>query len=173
MKRHFSAKTVVYAAVLGALALICLYFGTLFPTGRWGLVALAGLLPAGAVISAGMASGLICWLGVTVLAFFIIPDKLMVLLFGVLFGLYPVVKCKIEGLRRVALEYLLKLVFFNLSFTVVFLAMKAAVLDSLPVEPSVTWVLYLVGNVVFLIYDYGFTKLISLYLSRVYRKSSH
>ena len=173
MKRRFSAKTVVYAAVLGALALVCLYFGTMVPTGRWGLAALAGLMPAGAVISAGLASGVICWLGVTVLAFFIVPDKLMVLLFGVLFGLYPVVKCKIEGLRHMALEYLLKLMFFNLSFTAVFLTMKVAVLDSLPVELAVVWLLYLVGNVVFLIYDYGFTKLISLYLSRVYRKSSH
>ncbi len=173
MKHSFSAKTVVYAAVPGALALVCLYFANMAPTGRWGLTALAGLMPAAAVISAGMSSGVLCWLGVTVLAFFVIPDKLVVLLFGVLFGLYPVVKCKIESLRCVALEYLLKLVFFNVSFTAVFCTMKAAVLDSLPVELAVVWLLYLAGNVVFLVYDYGFTKLISLYLSRVYRKSSH
>lgn len=173
MNKRFSAKRVVYAAVFGALALVFLYAAALAPTGRWGIVAVAGLMPAAAVISAGMASGVICWLGVTLLAFFLIPDKLVVLLFGVLFGLYPIVKCAIERLRRLAAEYLLKLVFFNLSFTAVFLTMRVAVLDSLPVALGVVWLLYAVGNVVFLVYDYGFTKLISIYMSRVYRKSSH
>ena len=173
MKRGFHAKSVVYAAVFGALALVFLYFGTLVPTGRWGMAALAGLMPAVAVISAGMSSGVICWLGVSVLAFFVIPDKLMALLFGILFGLYPVVKCKVESLRHMALEYLLKLAFFNLSFTALFFTMKAAVLDALPVALRVVWLLYLAGNVVFLVYDYGFTKLISMYMARIYRKSSH
>lgn len=173
MRSRFNAKPVVYAAILGALSLICLYAGVLLPTGRWGIVALAGLMPAAAVISAGMLSGLICWLGVSVLAFLMIPDKLIALLFAVLFGLYPIVKCVIERLRKRGVEYLLKLIFFNLSFSVVFLAMKTAMLDSLPVALSVVWVLYLAGNVVFLVYDYGFTKLISLYMARIYKKSSH
>lgn len=171
MKKRTAAGTVVYAAILGALALIFLYLGNLLPTGRWGIAALAGLMPAGAIISAGMTSGVICWLGVSILGFFLVPDKLVVMLFALLFGLYPIVKNLIEGMRKLVPEYILKILFFNLSFTVIFLAMKTAVLDSLPVALSVAWLLYLVGNGVFLLYDYGFSKLIALYMSRIYRPS--
>ena len=73
----------------------------------------------------------------------------------------------IERLRRRPVEYLLKLAFFNVALTVLYLVMRAAVLASLPQALSVIWVLYAVGNVVFLAYDFGFSKLIALYLRRV------
>ena len=171
MKKRAQSKAVVYAAILGALALVFLYLGNMVPTGRWGIAAVAGLMPAGAIISGGMLSGVLCWLGTTVLALLLIPDKLLVFLFGVLFGLYPIVKNLIERLRKLPLEYILKLVFFNLAFTAVYFTMKAAVLESLPTALGIVWVLYLAGNAVFLVYDYGFTKLISLYLARVYKAS--
>ena len=165
------ASAVACAAVFGALSLALLYVGDLVPAGRWGVAALAGLMPAGAIISAGMFSGVLCWLGVTVLAFLLIPDKLAVLLFGVLFGLYPIVKSLVERRRCRLLEIGLKLAFFNVTFTAVYLAMKAAVLASLPTALHAVWVLYLAGNVVFLVYDHGFSKLIALYVARVYKAS--
>lgn len=169
MKRKSSASKVAYPALLGALSLILVYVGSIAPTGNWGIVALAGILPAGAVISAGLSSGFLCWAGVSILAFLLIPDKFCVLLYAVLFGLYPMIKCLVERLRQMPLEVLLKLVFFNAAFTVVYLTMKAAVLSSLPSALGVVWVLYLAGNVVFLLYDFGFSKLIAVYMARIHR----
>jgi hypothetical protein len=128
-------------------------------------------MPAAVIISAGLTAGALCWAGVTVLAFLLLPDKFMALLFGLLFGLYAIVKNLVERLRVLPLEYVLKLLFFNASFTVIYFVMGAAVLSSLPEQLGVTWVLYLVGNVVFLAYDYGFGKLIGLYMARVYKPS--
>ena len=42
---------VALTAVLAAVSLILLYLSTLLPTGRMGIVALAGLTPAAAVVS--------------------------------------------------------------------------------------------------------------------------
>ena len=122
-----------------------------------------------AVISAGLPAGFLCWAGVSILAFLMVPDKFCVLLYGVLFGLYPMIKALIERLRRRPVEYLLKLAFFNAALTVLYLVMRAAVLASLPQALSVIWVLYAVGNVVFLLYDYGLSKLIGAYLARIHR----
>lgn len=170
MKRKGKAAKVAYPAILGALALILVYIGSIAPTGNWGIVAAAGLLPAAAVISVGLKAGFLCWAGVFILAFLLVPDKFCVMLFGVLFGLYPMVKSLVEQLRKRPVEYLLKLVFFNAAFTVVYLAMSAAVAASLPqVLGSSVWVLYLAANVVFLLYDYGFSRLIALYIARVQR----
>ena len=87
-----------------------------------------------------------------------------------LFGLYPMVKSLVEQLRKKPLEYALKLVFFNTAFTAVYLTMAAAVTASLPpMLSSSTAGLYLAANVVFLLYDYGFSKLIAVYIARVQR----
>lgn len=160
-----------YPAVLSALALVLVYAGSVAPTGNWGFMAMAGLLPAAAVVSVGLKAGFLCWAAVSILAFLLVPDKFCVLLFGALFGLYPMVKSLIEQMRKKPIEYLLKLAFFNAAFTVICLAMTTAVMSSLPsVLGSSLWVLYLVANVVFLVYDYGFSRLIAVYINRVQRE---
>ena len=170
MRRKSAAVKVAYPAVLGALALILIYIASIAPTGNWGIVAAAGLLPAAAVISVGLKAGLLCWAGVSILAFLLVPDKFCVLLFGALFGLYPMVKSLVEQLRKKPVEYLLKLVFFNIAFTLVYLTMAAAVTASLPeMLGASALILYLAANVVFLLYDYGFSRLIALYIVRVQR----
>ena len=169
MRSNGSARKVAYPAILSAVSLVLVYIGSVVPSGNWGVVAVAGLLPCAAVISVGLQAGFLCWACVSLLAFLLIPDKFYVLMYAVLFGLYPMMKSLIERIRRRPLEYLLKLVFFNAAFTVIYLVMKAAVLASLPQVLSVVWVLYGVANVAFLLYDYGFSKLVSLYLARIHR----
>ena len=170
MRRKGAAGRVAYPAVLSALSLILIYLGSIAPTGNWGIVAAAGLLPAAVVISVSLKAGFLCWAAAAVLAFLLVPDKFCVLLFGVLFGLYPMVKSLVERMRKKPMEYVLKLAFFNAAFTVVWLTMAAAVAASLPeVLGGSVWVLYAVANVVFLLYDYGFSKLIALYIARVQR----
>lgn len=171
MNGRKNTRSVVYPAIFGALALVLLYGAAAAPGGRWGIVAVAGLMPCAVVVSAGLAAGFLCWAGVTVLAFLLVPDKLVALLFGVLFGLYPMVKSLIERLRKLPLETVLKLIFFNLSFSLIYFTMRVAVLASLPTQLGRVWVLYLVGNVVFLLYDYGFSRLIALYMARIYKHS--
>ena len=68
------------------------------------------------------------------------------------------VKALSERVRRKGMRYVLKLVFFNAAFTLIFVVMKAAVLDSLPSVLTIPWLLYGVANVVFLLYDFGFSK---------------
>lgn len=168
------AHAVAAAALWTALAVLILYTGSLVPTGRWGVAALAGLMPAGAVMSGGgLLAGLLCWIGSALLSFFLVSDKLLALLFGLLFGLYPLVKNVLERMGKRWLEYPLKLLFFNVVLSVIWLSMQAAVLASLPDLFHGVSVLYVCGNMLFLLYDYGFSKLISLYMSRVVRRSRH
>ena len=169
MKKQTAAAKIAYPAVLGAVSLTFIYLGALMPSGKWGMVALAGLFPAAAVISVGMKAGFLCWAGTSILAFILLPVKFCALLYAVLFGLYPMLKSLIEGCRKTGLGYILKLTFFNLAFTLVFVAMKGAVLGSLPTALDSVWMMYLVGNIVFLAYDFGFSKLIAIYIARIAR----
>ena len=102
---------VALTAVLAAVSLILLYLSTLLPTGRMGIVALAGLTPAAAVVSSGVGAGVLCYAGTGILALILLPDKGGALLYLLFFGLYPIVKYAVERLRRLPLELFLKLVF--------------------------------------------------------------
>ena len=170
MRRRGAAGKVAYPAILSALAFVLVYLGSIAPAGNWGIVAAAGLLPSAAVISVSLKAGFLCWAASAILAFLLAPDKFCALLFGVLFGLYPMVKYLVEQLRKKPLEYVLKLLFFNAAFTVVCLTMAGAVAASLPQAlGSSVWALYAAANVVFLLYDYGFSKLIAFYIARIQR----
>lgn len=170
MRRKNAAVRVAYPAILGALAVILVYVASVAPTGRWGIVALAGLLPAAAVISVGLKAGFLCWAGASILSLLLAPDKFCALLFTALFGLYPMVKSLAEKPRKRFLEYTVKLLFFNAVFTGLYLTMMGALVASLPAPLGDSlWALYPAANIVFVLYDYGFSRLIAVYISRVQR----
>lgn len=173
MKRKNAALQVAHSAILSALALILIYLSSLIPMGRLGIVAAAGLLPAAAVIAFDWKAGILSWAVVSVLAFLLVPDKFCVLLFAVLFGVYPVVKSLSENRKHQWQAYLLKLAFFNAALTVIYQVMEGALLANLSeILGQAWWLVYLAGNIVFLIYDYGFSRLIGLYIARIQRTVS-
>lgn len=170
MRRGNQSRTAAFSAVLGALSLLLLWAASAIPSGKLAMTALAGILPAGAVISAGLGAGFLTWAAVTLLGFLLVPDKLLVLLYGILLGLYPMVKSLIEGRKcPKPAELLLKLLFFNLALTVTVFTMGSALLGMVPQKLQAWWAIYLLGNVIFLAYDYGFSRLIAFYLARIDR----
>lgn len=169
--RTFSkgASRTALGGVLAALSLLLLYLATLMPSGRMGMVAVAGLVPAAGVVSGGLAAGLLCYGAAGLLGLLLLPDKGCALLYLIFFGLYPIVKSAVERLRRLPLELLIKLAFFNLVLSILLFGFSALLFPFLPEFLHSTLLIYLVGNVVFLLYDYGFSKLITYYASRIRR----
>lgn len=153
--------------VLSALSLIFLYLSALVPTGSMGVVAVAGLLPAGAVVSCGLGAGFFCYGAAGLLGLLLLPNKVNAVLYLLFFGLWPMIKCLIERLRRLPLELILKLLCFNLILSLFWFGLRAAFLPFLPAMLSETPLVYAAGNVAFLVYDFGFTKLIAFYCQRI------
>lgn len=169
MRRKMGKKSVQAAigGVLTALSLLLLYLAALLPTGQLAVVALAGLAPAAAVITGGFATGFLCYGATSLLSLLLLPGKGCALLYTLLLGLYPVLKGLIERIRKLALEIVLKLAFFNLVLTVLWFVFSALVFPLLPERLSVAGWYYGIGNAVFLLYDYGVSKLISAYGPRL------
>ncbi len=161
------AGRVALVGILTALSIIFLYLAALSPTGRLGIVAIAGLMPAAAVVSANLSAGTFCYAATGILGLILSPDKGNAAFYLLFFGLYPLVKCLIERLRKQPLEWTCKLIFFNGVLTLCWFLLRAALLAGLPDFLGQVWMLYLVGNIVFVIYDLGFSKLIALYVQRV------
>lgn len=163
-------RRVALVAMLSALSLALLYLAALSPAGRLGMVALAGLVPAAAVVSGGLGAGFLCYAAAGLLGLLLSPDKGGALLFLIFFGLYPMVKSAVERLRKRVLEWILKLAFFNLALTVLWFGLSGLLLPFLPrALRGTAWLAYLAGNAVFAAYDYGFSRLISFYMARIDR----
>ena len=138
------------------------------PSGRLGLSALAGLGPVVAVLTAGRGAGYLCWAASGVLGLLLTPDKGAAALYLVFFGLYPVVKARLESMDRRVAEWALKLVYFNGVLTLFWFLFRQLLFPTLP-----AWlggglpVLYGLGNLVFVLYDVGLSRLIALLLRRL------
>lgn len=167
--RSQKARQVAMGGILTALSLVSLYLASLTPTGQLGVVAIAGFLPAAAAVSGGLPTGAICYAATGMLGLLIVPDKGGVLLFLLLFGLYPLVKSLIERMDRLPLEWVCKIVFFNAALTVAWFFLRTALLTGLPDFFGQFWFLYLIGNLVFVIYDIGLSKIITFYTNRIDR----
>ena len=56
---------------------------------------------------------------------------------------------------------------FTAVFSLCWFGLKALFLPFLPAALTETWMVYAAGNVSFVIYDIGFSKLIAFYVARV------
>lgn len=164
------SKRIAKTAILSAFSLVLLYGTSVVPMGRLGLVALAGLVPAAAIISGGgVWSGLFCY-GVTgLLGMLIVPNKGNAVLYLLFFGLYPVVKWWAERRNSRVLEYLCKLAFFDLVLTVFWFGLRGILTPFLPNVLDQNWMVYLAGNLIFMLYDFGFSQVITFYMARIER----
>ena len=159
-------RALTLSALFIALTVISLYIASVWPTGLFGLVAFASLFSAAAVIEEGVTYGLCVYIVSSLLGILVLPDKAAPILYIFLFGYYPVIKSLIEHLKAVILQWALKLAVFNVSFTVIWFLFRGFIFDFGDRQPNLI-LLYLGGSLIFAFFDYGFTKLIWLYINRV------
>lgn len=168
-KTRFSsgARRTALCGILIGLSTLTQYLSTFVPSAQLAATALAGLFPVVAVIAAGRGAGYLCWGGSSVLALILCPDKWLALTYLVFFGLYPVVKSRLEQTKNAVVEWVLKLVYFNGVLAVFLWLMRSVVFAGLPIYLQSTPAVLVVCNAVFLVYDIGLSRLIVLYSARI------
>lgn len=160
--------------ILAAGSLALLWLACVVPSGRIGLAAAAGLFPMTAAMCVGRGAGYLCWAAAALLGLLILPDKGVAMLFLAFLGVYPVGKGRIETLGRREVEWGLKLSWFNLTLTLFWFVLQKLFLSNAP-----EWLvnnallLYGLGSLVFIIYDIGLSRLITLLRVRLSRAKGH
>jgi len=159
-------RKLTLSALFVAMTLVMLYFASIWPTGQLGLAAVASLFVAAAVIELGIGSAVSVFIVSSLLGMLILPNRTAPLLFILFFGFYPIVKSLIERIRGNALKWLFKLVVFNASLLVMWFFMREMLLGFAG-DVQGAFFIFLVGSVIFIIFDFGYTKLIWFYIDRV------
>ena len=155
--------------MLAALQIVLMYVGTVVPSWKLALTAMAGVINAAVLIECGVGSSVICFAAVSVLGALILPQKSLAFLYIVFFGYYPLLKSAIERIRKRGLEWAAKLVVFNLACALCMTALRFGFVSDISLPDIALAVLWLGLNVVFVIYDIGLTQLIGLYIQRIHK----
>lgn len=165
---------IALAGVLTALALVLLLF-TYIPTATIALAALAALCGIPVVVELGLKSGLLHYAAVALLAMLIAFTAEGTGLYIAFFGWYTVFKAFIEGknIPRPA-EWGIKIAVFAVAIAAYGAAWIFLLQMPLP-EWFTLWMLPLVAVAlcaVFVIYDIGLTRMVSVYHQRIRPKIS-
>ena len=144
----------------------------IFTFSTYALPAIAGILTALAVIEISNKWGWLVYAATSLLSVILPNDKEAVLLYIFFFGFYPILKSHLEKLKSRPLEYTLKLILFNVCVVVaVWLATVVLGIPFEMIEGIGKWtipLLLVMGNIVFILYDFALTGVISQYLHRLH-----
>jgi hypothetical protein len=162
---------IAVGGVFSALSLVLMFLTGLVPFATYALPMLAGAMLVAVVIENGRRTALTVYVSVSLLAFFIVPDREAALMFVGFFGYYPIVKAMLERLKTRILEAAVKQLLFNAAVVGSYLA-AAYLLGMTELLEGMgdfgkysLLILLAAGNVLFLIYDFALTKYITVYYS--------
>ncbi|MDR0381538.1 MAG: hypothetical protein LBH86_06050 [Oscillospiraceae bacterium] len=167
---HLNTKRLVFCALLAALSIVLLAAAALWPTGRLGFCALAGVPVAVAVMRHGPASGAGVWVAAGLTGLLLLPLRSVAILYLAAFGPYPLVKSFCERQRSRAVEWLLKLLFFNAVLAGFVFLLPAVLGPGADLTARPVWPFVWLGlDAVFVCYDIGLSRLFAFVADRLAR----
>lgn len=160
------AKDLTLGGILIALTLVILYSSSILPISTLTILTLASCLIPICIIRSSVKTGFLVYIGSTTLGFFIIPINIIVY-YGLFFGVYGIIKYYIERLRKLYLEIILKLIIFNIIFIIIF-TVATLFLGNVVINIPL-WLLWLLAQPTFIVFDYALTLIIGYYLNRFHK----
>ena len=159
-----SAKRAARLAILSALAAVLLFLTGVIPAGKLGLMAVASLPVAIALMQYGIWWSIGVYVVVSLLSGLLYFSD-AVLGFILFFGYYPAAKSLLEKIHSRVIEYAAKFCLYSVIFWLCeFFASSLFAGFALP-----AWVLYPVGAAVFFVYDWCYSLAISIYINKLAR----
>ena len=186
MSRGISHKTkkLTLGAILSALGVAMLLIGAMIEVMDLSMAALASFFCIFAVIELGGAYPWLIFAVTSALSLILMPFGMGGWFYLLFFGYYPILKEKLERLKK-PISWLLKIILFN---TALALGVVAAyflffgktgegienafflIFGGEDVGKTMAIVTYLLANIVFVVYDIALTRLITYYFVRIRRK---
>lgn len=164
---------VAFCGIITALCTVLMFMTSLIPTATYALPALSGVLLIAVVVELGAGWAWPVYVAASILSLLLAGDKEAAMLFVLFFGYYPILKAAIEKIPGKSICYLLKFAVFNASMVIAFL-LSIWVLG-VPQESFTLFGVYLpfvfliIGNLVFLLYDYAVSSLVVTYYQKVHK----
>lgn len=157
------SSNIAQSGIIIALTLAILYSTSLIPISTLSILTLASCLIPIALIRTSLKSTILVYLASSILSFFLVPLNISIL-YALFFGVYGIIKFFIEKLNNVILEIILKLSVFNILLFIIYVIFKMFI--GFKINFSIL-LFVLAAQIIFLIYDYALTIVISYFYNRI------
>ncbi len=185
MSRGVSDKTkkITLSAVLSAMGVVLLIIGSFVEVLDLSMAAMASFLCIFSVIEMGRGYPWMIYAVTAVLSIILFPQGLGGWFYLLFFGYYPIIKESVERLKK-PIAWIIKILVFNCAITIYGLICYFLFFSELEIlfnefstilggmDPGVwlTAIIYIILNLIFVVYDIALTNLITLYVTRLRRK---
>ena len=155
-------------SMMAAFALLFIYLAGILPTARLAMYSIASLFSMAMCMEQRTAYAIILYFAVSFLSLLILPNTLMVVPYVLFFGYYGITKYHIEQIKDKFLAFVLKLMVFNIGLILNYFLAKNLLLANIPdVIKNSFWVFLGLAQMVFVVYDFVFSKMAELYDNRI------
>lgn len=162
------SKQISLGAMITVFSIILLYMTSVIPTARFFLISLASFLIAVLIIEVGISYAILSFVSTAILGFIMIPNKLLLIPYITFLGYYGVIKLYIERIDKFLLEWIIKIVVFNIALSINYYLLTIVFAQQLILPFSIIFVV-LGLQIVFIVYDYTFSMFIQYYNNKLKR----
>lgn len=154
--------------IVSALSLVLMISVAIIPFLTYALPALAGVLIIFIVIEIDKKWALGVYSAVGILAFLLVHDKEVAMMYIAFFGYYPIIKALLESKMPAALGWIIKVLLFNVTMVAAYLVLIYVMgisIDEIDEYGKMAVPMLLgAGTVAFVAYDIALTRIITLYM---------
>ena len=168
-------KKLALGSILTAFGVIIMLMTGVFPFAEYALPGIAGALMIILVTELGKGYSFLSFLAVAILSFILVPLKDSAVFYAVFLGWYPIMKSKLESVKSRTVQWVLKVLIFNIALVLgVFASVYIfGIKEYLEILSYAIWLigaLWVFVNVVFAVYDIALTRWATIYIHILRRK---
>ena len=160
------SKYIAESGLLVALTIVILFATSIVPISTLSILTVASCLIPISIIRTSIKNALLVYIASSILSFFLVPTNIAIY-YTLFFGIYGIIKYFIEKFKNIFIELIIKLIAFNLLLGIAYLITKSF-LGIISPEFSL-WILWIIAQGAFLVYDYALTLAISFFLNRFHK----
>ena len=163
--------SIARGGILTGLSVVILYFASFMQIASWAVTMLVGFIPAVFFLCGQYKVGTVQYIATSLISFFVLPDKVLAVLYTFLFGLYTVLRFYLEKQFGRILSWVIKVFFAELWVAAICNLIRMGLLPEIPaLSPVVMILLVIAGILVLLYYDFCLGRIftgLGIYLKRI------
>ena len=148
-----------------ALTICFVYLSSVLPTSKLSLMTIASAIIPFSILTTNVKTSISVYITSSLLCL-LLSLRGMGIAYILFFGIYGIIKYYIERLRKPVIEYLLKIIFFNLCFYIIYNFATLIFVDLIKIKLSMFYIV-IAMQIAFLVYDYALTMIISYMKQRL------
>ncbi len=166
-----TAHRVSLTAMFASMSLLFLYLASILPTMRIAMYFLSSVFVMGLVLEEEIGLAFLMFAAVSVLSLLLMPNILRVVPYVLFFGHYGIGKFFIEmNIKDKVVRYIIKLLYYNVAIVLMFLLAKQILIQDVLGTGIAVWIVIILAEIAFIIYDFAFTKVTAYYFNNIRRK---